>query len=493
VSVDDLTAPAETAPPTPAAAGVSGHGMVQALRVLVPVVIVFCTLGGLAWHAGHPLTNTDTYFHLRFGAEFLHGNWSLRNPGSVTSFGTNDWVPTQWLPQVVMAQTEDWFGLAGVAWLQGLLHLSLAVALWLLARPYAGAFRSAVLVALALLAASPGLSMRPQVLSYLFAAIVTAAWLRSRDDGKARWWLIPLSWVWAMCHGMWPVGIVIGAVAVIGIALDRVADRRTLLKLAAVPVGSAVAAALTPVGPALYPAVLMVGSRGKYFAEWQPANFLRLAGGALIVLAGIVLVRLLRRGFTSSWTETLLFGLALGWALYTTRTVAIAAMMLVPIGARVLGNGTGKRQRVPRGEMVAVLTGAAVCLVALAVAVPRTADNPPPDPSWASTLDDLPPGTAVVNDWGKGGWFIYRWPDLDFVMNGYGDIFTDGELARNYQIDATNPGWAGAVQRTGARYALLKPGSRLAYSLEELEGWTEVQRSADLVLLKAPPSWPDLS
>ena len=89
------------------------------------------TLVSTSWHAGQPLNNNDTYFHLRFGHEFLSGDWSLRDPGSVSSFATADWVPTQWLPQVVMAQTEDWFGLAGVAWLSGLLFLSLAlVALW---------------------------------------------------------------------------------------------------------------------------------------------------------------------------------------------------------------------------------------------------------------------------------------------------------------------------------------------------------------------------
>src|SRR3954462_5241761 len=42
-----------------------------------------------------PLSNTDTYFHLRFGAEFLDG-WSLGHPGSVSSFATASWVPTQW-------------------------------------------------------------------------------------------------------------------------------------------------------------------------------------------------------------------------------------------------------------------------------------------------------------------------------------------------------------------------------------------------------------
>ena len=71
----------------------------------------------LARLASFPLDNYDTYFHQRFGHEFLTGQWSLRHPGSVTAFGTAHWVPTQWLPQLVMAQTEDWFGLPGVAWL----------------------------------------------------------------------------------------------------------------------------------------------------------------------------------------------------------------------------------------------------------------------------------------------------------------------------------------------------------------------------------------
>ncbi len=90
----------------------------------MPVVIVIGMFAVLTNHAKDPLTNTDTYFHLRFGHEFLHGHWSLWDPGSVTTYGTNDWVPTQWLPQVVMAQFEDWFGLAGVAWLSGLLYLA---------------------------------------------------------------------------------------------------------------------------------------------------------------------------------------------------------------------------------------------------------------------------------------------------------------------------------------------------------------------------------
>ena len=67
--------------------------------------------------------------------------------------------------------------------------------------------------ALALYAMQSGLSMRPQVVSYLLTAVVVAAWLRTLDDRRVRWWLVPLVWLWAMLHGMWPVALMIGAVA----------------------------------------------------------------------------------------------------------------------------------------------------------------------------------------------------------------------------------------------------------------------------------------
>jgi hypothetical protein len=490
MATDNLTAtaPEGTAPMKRPREG--GPSVQTLVRYVVPTIIVIGVFAILTNHAKDPLSNTDTYFHLKFGHEFLNGAWSLRDPGSVTVFATNDWVPTQWLPQIVMAQVEDWFGLAGVAWLSGLLYIALAFTLWTIARRYASPLAAAPVTAVAILAASPGMSMRPQVISYLLIAVTTAAWLDTRRDGRARWWLVPLAWVWAMAHGMWPVGIIIGAVALVGLALDRAVTHKQWLRLAAIPVLSAAVSALTPVGPALYSAVLQVNSRGQYFAEWQPPDFTDGNAVCVLLLFGVVLLQMARRATVLSWTELLLFVLAGGWALYTNRTVMVAAMMLVPLAAAALQQALRERPPVSRREWGSVVAGAVACLAVLAVVVPRTADQPPPYPDWLSTLDELPPGTAVVNDWGEGGYLMWRFPELNFVMNGYGDIFTDDELARNYQLDATNPGWVDTVQDTGAQYALLKPGARLAYGLDRLEGWTVVHRSDELVLLEAPADWP---
>ena len=114
----------------PGAAPAEGGQQRSPARTVLPALLMAGVLVVLVRVASFPLSNFDTYFHLRFGHEFLTGSWSLRHPGSVSSFATADWVPTQWLPQVVMAQTEEWFGLPGVAWLSGLFFLSLAVTVY---------------------------------------------------------------------------------------------------------------------------------------------------------------------------------------------------------------------------------------------------------------------------------------------------------------------------------------------------------------------------
>ena len=126
----------------------------------------------------------------------------------------------------------------------------------------------------------------------------------------------------------------------------------------------------------------------------------------------------------------------------------------------------------------------------LAVVVPGPRTSPRPVPDWYADLDDLPADTVVLSDWGEGGYLMWRFPELDFVVNGYGDIYTDDELARNYRMDATEPRLGGDVKETGARYALLRPGSRLTYGLDTLEGWTVLDRSDTCVLLEAPDDWP---
>ncbi len=440
--------------------------------------------------ASVPLDNTDTYFHLRFGHEFVHGGWSLRDPGSVTTFGTAHWVPTQWLSQVVMARTEDALGLAGVAWLFGLLFLTLALSLYWCCRRVAEPLVCAVVVALTLIACSPGISMRPQMLSYLLVAVTAALWLTARSTGRVPWLLVPLTWVWTMCHGMWPLGILIGLAAVLALTMDRAQPRRVLLRMLAVPLLSAAATLATPVGTGLFPAVLRVSSRARYFHEWRPTDFHEPYALVLLGLLALAVVPKLRRAEPASWFDMAMIGLAALLAVYSTRTVPVSACLAAPFAAAGVQQWLGTPAKVRPRERVAVLAGYAVALATLAVLVPHTADRPLDTPSWLDgALRDLPEGTRVIDDSGFGGYLMWRFPQLDVVVHGYGDVYTDDELERNADIENVRSGWVELVRATDAAYAVLPPGSALAYNLRQVEGWTVVEHSDDLELLEPPPGW----
>jgi hypothetical protein len=466
--------------------------MVSRLVTWMPYVLLGGLLLGLVRLGSAPIANADTFFHLRYGHEFLHG-WSLRHPGHVSTLGHRDWVPTQWASQMLMAAMESAFGLAGVAWLTGVVVLSTAVAIFWVARKYADPLPAIVVTLLAVVALTGNLSGRPQVVSFLLILLTTHVWLRTAGDLRPRWWLVALTWVWAALHGMWPIGAVIGIVTVVGIALDNWPRRRELrpelLRLLAVPVLSLLAAALTPVGPRLYSAVLLVGGRAKFHAEWAPTNFHEFQPavvGALIVVT--LLVWLFARGEERpDWVSVLLLLLAAGSCAYTLRTVPVAAVMIVPIVAAAVQTLVGRRRPALRGERTVVAATAVASVALLTALVPFTADRPASVPSWVNpALDRLPDGTTVQTTDVMGGYVLWRHPELNPVIDGYSDAYTTRHLQEQLDLVRLRRGWDTTLRRTHVQYALLPTRSDLAWALKRFQGWKVLHTSHDVVMLEAP-------
>ena len=462
--------------------------LTNAIRRWLPLTILVVAFTALARLAANPLDNPDTYFHLRIGDEFLHHGWKPWAPGHLTSFESNDWAPTQWLSQVVMAAVYDVAGLPGVAWLCGLLFVGWGVATYAAARQRSGLLIAAVLIPLVLLGGRTGLSMRPQVISYLATALMMIVWQRARERGRPPWIMVPLVWAWAMLHGMWPVGIVIGFAACCGIVLDRRMPLRRAAAWFAVPVASMLAAALTPVGPRLYPAVLLVSSRSDVFTEWAAPDF--TTPHCLIVLTlflGTMAV-MLRRG-TATWFDIFMLVTAAGWCVYTARTIPVAATMLAPLTAAALQHLIGPREERRRAERLTVVTAVVVPLAGVALAVPFTA-TPLTQPSWVDReFAHAPRDTKVIDEMTFGSYLLWRYPQLDPTVHGYADVYTDEELDRIVAVGHLEPGWDDDLRATGAELALLSPDSSLADALVRLENWKVIHRSKSVELLGAPPGW----
>ncbi|MCR1781687.1 hypothetical protein KVF89_03995 [Nocardioides carbamazepini] len=451
--------------------------LARAIPVLVGLLLALV----LILLTRRPFRAFDTYFHLRFGEEFRHG-WSIAHPGQLSSASTNDWVPTQWLGQVGLSWVDDIAGAAGLAVLLGAVAVALTGSLYLVLRHRAGPALAAALTAVAVIGWLPSLSLRPQLLSYLFLVAVVAAWDRARRTGSAPWLLVPLAWLWATCHGMWVLGVGASAVLAVAVVLERRPFRRASLPLLAVPVAMLLAALVTPVGPRLLSAVLLVNSRAEYFHEWRAPELITVAALPVTGLLVAAVLLLVRRDGVRPYDIGLL-GLGGVFAVYSQRTLPLALIVLTCVVAGAA------RRTAPRISWPESAGLAALAALVLAVAPTQSVlDDPAEDVRpFTTALDALPPGSVVVTDWPIGSILLWTEPQLEIPLHGYGDVYTDAELERYDDLARLAPGWDATLARLAPDAALLPFDDPLAYALAG-RGWSWVQTggAGPLVLLTPP-------
>lgn len=455
------------------------------LARVLPLTIVGVCVFATALQLARTFVNGDAYFHIQLGEEFLSG-WDLQEPGSVTDHATADWTPTQWLGQIGMAQLVRAFGFPGLVFATALAGTAVLLCLYIAARRFSAAPVAALLIPVALVGLAPAVSARPQVLSLILVTALTASWLTARSTRTLPWWIIPGTWCWAMVHGMWISGVLISAVAVLGLALDNRRDWRLILAATSIPLASLLAAGLTPVGTGVYAALVRVGSISAYFREWASPSLTDVSTMAAGLMLVAILISAAKGRGEIPWTRLLLVALAGAWLVYTVRTVSVAAAMLVPLAAAQFATLTPRRPWT-RGEVSALAVIIGVAVAASAVTSSRApADYRSASPAHAS-IATLPDGTTVLNEWGLGGYDMWRHPTLNIVQHGYGDMFTPTELARNDDMNALNPGWYDHVESVGAQHALLHSSSRLTAALQE-HGWRVVVQDGPVPAGAAPSS-----
>ena len=391
---------------------------------------------------------------------------------------------------MLFSKAADLGGLPGVTFIFGVLALALIVALYICCRREGGVLPATIATFAAVVGASYAVSARPQIVSMILLAVALAAWLQTSRDLRARWWLVPLTWVWATAHGLWSFGVVLGLLCAVGIVLDRGpqlgwAARTRLLGL---PVLCLIAAALTPVGPRLLMSQLTVANRTTFITEWGPTSFHRVPAIFVAGMIAVVLLIWLRRG-GGSWTRILLLFLAAAATAYYTRLVPVGAVIAAPLLTAALREQFTFVLTVPRRrfEAGALILGLVACLVGLVIAIPRTAAQPKGVPlGLAPRLAALPQGTTVYDDDVLGGWLEWRFPRLNPVIDGMFDAYPVNYLSRWQRAQELMPGWPHFVASTNARVAVLQEGSAVANALQVQLGWRHAQTDNGWVYLIAP-------
>jgi hypothetical protein len=435
-----------------------------------------------------PVSDPDAWWHLKAGAYVL-SHWKFNGPDPWVPFSSRPFVLTQWLPEVVAQEGYKLFGLPAVAWLRCAAILALLSGLVWAARQTADTVPAIMAAVAGLIGTGGSLSERPQLVSFVLLAITVGAWWKTAGDLRPRWWLVPMTFLWACSHGMWGVGILIGLAVLAGLTLDRRLDRRTALRLLAVPALSFVAAALTPVGPQLLLTPFEVSSNAaQYVEEWQPTDARNIFAAVTLAMIALAVMPWIRGTSARPWWQIALAGTAVVCTLAMFRTIPLGSIIATPLLASALqeqrGHATTPPSRRGTSAWVALVAAAAIVAVPIVEAVAQRPGGWPE--GLRPQLAAIPAKTVILNDYAAGGWLLWAEPQLTPVIDLRSEIYSI-DYIRDYQrTEQVRAGWQEFLRRTKPKYALLRTQSPLTLALREELGWTTVSTNADYVLLKAP-------
>lgn len=440
-----------------------------------------------------PFAEPDVWWHLRVGEHILDSH-QIYGPDPWARFAGSPYLATQWLTEAVAAQAYRWGGLGAILWLRTVSILVMALLVYAGARRLAGRLPAAMATGVAVLGASASLNPRPQLVSFVLFALVVVAWLGTASDRRLRWWLIPLHWLWACCHGLWMFGILLGVVTSVCLLVQPAQDRRQLaLRLTALNAGTLIAVAVTPLGPRLLAAPFTVANNAASIAEeWAPtplSNAFSITTMCAILVT--VVCWLMRPGQRPLWQYAWLV-LAAGLMLDMWRLVPLGAILCAPLLASALQSlMTGPREQVRPRERAGLLTAAGIALVlaALVSAGPAGAKAfgyPVGMGRIDRALSAVPAHSVVMADFGVSGWLLWTHPDLVPAADLRMEMYPNAYLHRYLDAGNADPGWQGFIDQIGARYALVERTSAIGDALVHERRWTAIATSSTFMLLSAP-------
>lgn len=475
-TVDGAGSPSDAPSPAPSAG----------IPRWLPLAGFALLLLALARQAGLGLSDPDAPWHVVAGRE-LARTWQFAGPDPLSEFGHQPWILTQWLPELAMAGAYRVGGLPAVVWLAFLGIALLTVVVYLAARTWGGHLGAVVATGMAVLGAAGSLSPRPQVVGFLLLVVTTWAWLRTARDRLPRWWLVPVAWLWACCHGTWVMGPLVGAVVVAGLLAHRSLSPAQLARLVATIGGCAVVGLLTPLGWRSIESIRAIQAVSPHITEWQRAS-LSSPSTLIALLMAVIVAAAAHRTTVPRWVTAGLVAFAVVWTLWHERTVPVGALLLAPLVGESLSVLIGRpRPSVDRVELAVVGGALAVTLVvagALAargpsemVGVPHEADQ---------VLASLPAGSVVFNTETLGGWLMLDHPNVRQTFDTRVEVYGPQAITEYFTITQAEPGWQPLFDDFRPSVALVADTAPLARALQDDRGWTVTARGEGYLLLQPP-------
>jgi hypothetical protein len=437
-------------------------------------------------------TDTDTWWHLKSGQLMWETGHVLRaDPFSHTVAG-NPWIDHGWLVQILLWAVYQWLGLGGLALL---LAATVTAAMALVyyqceGRPFVWA-------------------MRPQIGSFLLAALVAYLLHRYKHTGNTRLlWLMPLLVaVWVNCHGGFVIAFVLMGCYLVGEALNRLlaptSPQAALGPLAMAALASIPAVLLNPNTVKMIPyafQTVSIGPLQDFIQEWAAPDFHNAQFHPFIWLLLLTLGAMGLSRQRADWTDLTLVGVFGYMGLLAARNTALFALVASPVLARHAVEAIGDLALNPRLSwlgalththppprpprplallnillLILVLAGAGT-KVGLDLAHLREAavwgQGLPLDAAAYLSEHDLP--GKMFNTYNWGGYLIWSlYPGVPVFVDGRTDLYAlHSEVLDDYAVvHWVRPGWHQILDRYDIGFVITERSGLLDTLLAETGGW----------------------
>lgn len=401
---------------------------------------------------------------------------------------TSRWIPQEWLLSLSVALVMR----SGDFWILSALFALLAagtIALVALrARLLGGSALAIALVCLCTgMAMTQAFGVRAQVVGWFCLALFV---LLLEHDESWSFGAIVVVALWANAHASVMLAPVVSAIWTIGAFCDSHRLDTRVRRGLIVTFGSAAATCATPLGYRLplYAIELMRSPIRHAIAEWQPSSMHSIAFAMGIVPLVLTAAILGLRGMRLHWRALLPFAAGLLLSLAAIRNVPIAAILMAPPVAGVLGavlTDRGRMAAMLREPFVATVVAAATLTGTLAVAsrVREELAASPHLPFHAIAVAASLPGTRRLycQDF---AWcsLALAYTNLRTFVDGRCDAFPLSVWRDYLAIDLTKPGWTAALRRYRVDTVLAARGRPLARELATRSDWTIVSSGKRYVL-----------
>lgn len=495
----------------------------RALLVFVFLLLIFTV-------AARQIIDPDFWWHLKTGQHLFETRSIPRTDIFSTEFFGKEWITHEWLSEILIYLIYRVVGFGGlIVSFALIITAGFAIAYRQFAKSVGHPYVSGTALLLGALAAAPTWGVRPQVFSFLFAAVFLAVlgdFQRRRQDNTEEniqrhsiWWLVPLMVLWVNMHAGFPVGIVLVLLVIVGTALDTVVAEggsltavwRRVRQLCLVLIACVAAVLVNPSGARLYSypfETLTSQAMMKYIEEWRSPDFHELMFQPLAFLILAVLGALALSGKRIRLSQLLML-LATGWAaLRSGRNVPFFVLVAMPLLAEhawdwLSSHRWGQWLKAPEKRAVgADATLKIVLNVLLLVAAPltlavwrvrhsvvnqSTVEAQTYPAAAVEFMRTHRPPQPVFNEYGWGGYMIWKLsPDYRVYIDGRADVYGDKFIEEFLATHDGETNWKESLSKHGVRTVLIKPEAPLASLLRQEPGWQKVFEDSQAVIFTRP-------